>query len=144
MILDDHFWSTEEEMDVHEVLYVGIKAQVLAIERRTGKEVWRTALPRGSFSLDDFVQVFFDSGSIFAQTGGRLFCLDAETGRIQWQNNLDACGHGIATLASASSSTDNLALVHRRRQIQAAPFTATSVIATTSVIAGQVIKVIGA
>ncbi|MEW6113192.1 MAG: PQQ-binding-like beta-propeller repeat protein [Thermodesulfobacteriota bacterium] len=104
-------------MDTNEILYVGIKAQVLALDRQTGNVIWRTALPRWNLAGDTFVNVVFDNGSIFAHTMGRLFCLDPETGHIKWRNNLAGCGYGIAAFATSNSSTANVALVQRIKEV---------------------------
>ena len=86
---------------------------MLALDRRTVREIWRTSLVSSNLATDTFVNVLFDRGSIFAHTMGKLFCLDAETGRIKGENNLTGCGNGIATLLTPLSLTDNTAGVRR-------------------------------
>jgi outer membrane protein assembly factor BamB len=61
------------------------------------------------------VNVFFDNGSLYANTTGMLFCLDPATGHVKWKNALPGCGYGIAALASVRSSSGNLAAT---RQMQ--------------------------
>jgi len=104
-------------MDINEVLYVGIKAQVLALDRQTGNVIWRTALPNWNVAGDSFVNVIFDGDSLFAHTLGRLYCIDPGTGQIKWRNNLEGCGYGIPTFATATSSTGSGGAVQRMMQI---------------------------
>ena len=101
-------WGVGEDMDVSQVLYVGVKARVLALDRHTGREIWKTTLPASGIVVDTFVNLLFDGGNIFAHAAGRLYCLDAETGRILWKNDLDGCGYGLATLATTNSSGGRL------------------------------------
>ena len=60
---------------------IGIKGTVVALDRATGQEVWRSNL-RGS----DFVNVVLQDADLYATAGGELFCLDPTTGRIKWHN----------------------------------------------------------
>ena len=106
-------------MDINEILYVGVGAKVRALDRRTGKIIWETALPSWNWLGYSFVSVVFDRGSIFAHTVGRLYCLDAETGQIRWTSNLDGCGYGIASLATANSSTGNVQVAEQKMQAAA-------------------------
>ncbi len=77
------------------LVYIGIGGKVLALDRATGQELWRTAL-RG-----DFVNVALQDGDLFASAAGELFCLDAATGHIRWQNPLKGLGRGLVSIAGA-------------------------------------------
>ncbi|MBI4963798.1 MAG: PQQ-binding-like beta-propeller repeat protein [Desulfomonile tiedjei] len=101
---------------MNEFLYVGLKAQVLALDRETGEVVWRRSLPSWNWFGDSFVTIALDNGSIFAHTVGRLYCLDAETGIIKWQNNLKGVGYGTANLATGNSWTKNAEVAQRKMQ----------------------------
>lgn len=91
------------------LIYVGIKGTVLALDRATGEEVWRTEL-RGS----DFVNVVLDGGALLASARGEIFCLDPASGQIRWNNPLRGLGWGLA--AFAGSSTAAMAEEQRRRE----------------------------
>ena len=95
-------------MQIENLLFVGIKGRVLALDRHSGTTLWETKIKGGAFG-DSFVNLFFDRGSVFAASGGVLFCLDAATGRIMWKNPLKGCGYGIATVASVAGSSGNTA-----------------------------------
>lgn len=73
-------------------LIIGIKGHVLAIDRATGTELWRTRLKGG-----EFVSVSVQD-SIYASTKGELFCVDPATGSIKWHNRLSGMGVGLVSI----------------------------------------------
>jgi putative pyrroloquinoline-quinone binding quinoprotein len=95
------------------LVFGGIKGKVVALDRSTGTEVWRTDL-KGS----DFVNLVLDNGDLFATTKGRLYRLDPDTGNVLWCNELPGLGWGIVTLAGASQVAASAE--KRRRDAQAA------------------------
>jgi len=99
------------------IVYVGVKAQVAAVDKATGKTLWQTKLKGGLTSGERFVTLLVEEGHVYAHTYGELFCLDAETGEILWQNALEGLGYDIVSLASeGSSSLSPAALAFRRAQ----------------------------
>ncbi|HEX3356889.1 MAG TPA: PQQ-binding-like beta-propeller repeat protein, partial [Tepidisphaeraceae bacterium] len=79
------------------LLYLGIKGTVIALDRRTGAEQWRTPL-KGM----EFVNLSLDDDSLFATARGEVFCLDPRTGRILWNNPLKGLGWGLITIAGTN------------------------------------------
>jgi outer membrane protein assembly factor BamB len=79
------------------LMYIGIKGTVLAVDRRTGQEQWRTHLKGG-----DFVNVVIDADAVYATARGELFCLDPLTGRVRWHNPLTGMGWGLISMAGDS------------------------------------------
>jgi hypothetical protein len=77
-------------------IFIGIAGTVVALDRTTGHEVWRTDL-KGA----DFTNVVLQDGDLFATTKGELFCLDPATGLIRWQNPLKWLGTGLVTIATS-------------------------------------------
>lgn len=94
-------------------LFIGIKGTVLALDRSSGREIWRSELKGG-----DFVNVVLDDDDLFASTKGEVFCLDPDTGRIRWRNELKGLGLGLVTIASRESGI--AAMREKRRRDQAA------------------------
>ncbi len=80
-------------------IYLGIKGAVIALNRATGEELWRTTLKGG-----DFVNVILDGNQIYATTKGEIFCLDTATGEPRWHNNLKGLGLGLISIATPSGS----------------------------------------
>lgn len=106
------------------LLYVGIRAHVVAFDAKTGLEVWRTALPSKYRSSNAFVSVMRDADGLYATCAGELFSLDPRTGALLWHDALKGLGTGFVSLASdAGGSTNDTAATAeatRRRQAAAA------------------------
>ena len=79
------------------LIYIGIAGTVVALDRGTGVEVWRSELK------GDFVNVAVQDGDLYATAKGELFCLDPATGKIRWQNPLKGLGRGLITIATPGS-----------------------------------------
>jgi outer membrane protein assembly factor BamB len=97
----------EVEMKAEDLIFVGVKMSVVAIERATGRIVWESLLANTQMG-GHFVNLFFDAGRLFAHTKGVLFCLDPATGRILWENPLKGYGYGLATFASATTPSSGV------------------------------------
>ena len=100
-------------------VYVGIKGHVVALDRATGSELWRTRIKGG-----DFVNVAFLDGQLFATTRGEAFRLDETTGAVLWNNKLEGLGLGLVSIASAGGPSSGNALTaaeeERRKRAAAA------------------------
>jgi len=108
-------------MDSKQIVYVGIKGRVFAIDAADGAIVWETVLSN-SILGEPFVNLFCDGDLILAHSKGAIYCLEASTGQVRWTNPLAGLGYGIATFASPRSSGTTLAaLVEKiREEAQAA------------------------
>ena len=84
---------------VRDFLFVGIKGHVMALDRATGTERWKTKL-KGS----DFVHLVTDGQRLYATAQGEVFCLDGATGSVLWRNQLKGMGLGLASLVAADSA----------------------------------------
>jgi outer membrane protein assembly factor BamB len=92
---------------VDDLVVIGIKGTVLALDRATGGEVWRAKL-KGS----GFTNVVREGGALLAATHGELFCLDPHDGRILWHNPLRGMGFGIVSFASDAQQLAAVAQNH--------------------------------
>ena len=88
--------------DPQTFFYIGIKSSVVAVDARTGAEVWRAKL-KGS----DFVTVLWDGDALLAANNGEVFRLDPRTGAVLWHNPLKGLGRGIVSLASSRAPTQS-------------------------------------
>ncbi len=105
-------------MKTSELVYIGIKGSVVALNRATGEQVWATRL-KGS----EFVNVVLDGGVLLATTSGEVFCLEALSGNGLWHNRLKGFGTGLATIAAEDGLRSGLLTVlaeKRQRDEQAA------------------------
>jgi outer membrane protein assembly factor BamB len=89
------------------ILVIGSNGYVSAIAGDTGNELWRTKLRKGLLggSYGAEVSVILDDNKIFAGCAGRLYCLEASTGVILWENEMPGLGHNVISLARPGIST---------------------------------------
>ena len=97
-----------------DLLYAGLAGNVVALDRATGAERWRTRLTRTTT-----VMLTSDDEHIYATALGEAFCLDPVTGHILWRNPLKRLGYGIATLLSSTGQESGPALRNPSRGSQA-------------------------
>jgi len=108
--------------DPQVLIYVGIKHSVIAMDDRTGAQVWVANL-RGS----DFVTLLWDGEALIAGNQGEVWRLDPQTGAVIWHNALKGMGRGVISLASgrhATTVSDTDSAAAKRRRDQAAASTA--------------------
>src|SRR6266567_3986212 len=98
-------------MTQNNLLFIGIKGTVLALDRANGREIWRTDLKRS-----DFVNLTIDGGALYAATAGELYCLDPATGQMRWHNELKGLGRGLIAIAQAGSQQSILAREKQRQE----------------------------
>ena len=111
-------------MKTSELVFIGIKGSVLALDRATGQQVWATHL-KGS----DFVNIVVQSETVLVACYGEIFRLDPLTGDGLWHNPLKGFGTGLATMATEGSLGSGSAPVlaeKRRRDEQAAAASASA------------------
>ena len=96
-------------------IFVGIKGTVLALDRGTGQEIWRTPLTGG-----DFVNVVLDDSLVYAATKGEIFCIDPANGQLCWHNELKGLGRDLVTIAPSGDGQAAVIREKRRRDEAAA------------------------
>lgn len=104
---------------------IGIKGTVLALDRATGLEIWRSKLKGG-----DFVNVVLQDGEVYAATEGELFCLDPASGVVRWHNQLKGLGRGLITIASMGAQ-QAVPMRQKQQQEEAAAGAAAAAAAST-------------
>ena len=104
------------------IVYVGLKAMVTALDRRTGAEVWRSPLKGGMGRSTSFVTLHRDGDILYAGIGGEVWALDPKTGAILWHNPLKGLGYGIPSILgdSEDARSNVLAAAAAEKQRQAA------------------------
>jgi len=86
-----------------DLIYIGIKGSVVALDRATGAKAWSTHL-----KSNGFVNVLLENGRLFALSAGEVFCLNPLTGDGIWHNPLKGFGLGLATMTTdATQGTAN-------------------------------------
>jgi len=110
------------------IVYIGLKATVIALDRRTGAEVWRTPLKGGVGRSNSFVSLQRDGDILYAGVGGELWALDPKGGAVLWHNPLKGLGYGIPSILGDSENAGTTALpaaAEYQRQSAAAASAAT-------------------
>ncbi len=100
-----------------QLVFIGIKGSVVALNRATGQQVWATHLKGW-----DFVNVVVQDGAVLASCCGEIFRLDPLTGVGMWHNPLRGFGTGLATIAMEQNPAYGNApvLSDKRRRDEAA------------------------
>ena len=96
-----------------DLLFVGIKNCVVALDPRDGTEVWRNKL-KGS----TFVSVLWDGEALFATSQGEVYRLEPSSGAVMWQNPLKGLGMGLVCLASTRGPVSSTAYETTAAQLQ--------------------------
>jgi outer membrane protein assembly factor BamB len=97
------------------LIVLGVRGNVVALDKSNGTEVWRTKL--AGF---DFVNVVVEGPRVYAGTRGKIFCLSRTSGEILWKNELKGLGLGLVTIGLPGSPTAAMAEKIRRDQATAA------------------------
>ena len=87
-----------------ELLHIGIKGRVVALDGRTGQKTWETPLKGAGF-----VNLTMEGDVILAATRGEVWGVDPKGGQILWHNQLP--GMGLGHITFASSPDKNLAVI---------------------------------
>ena len=105
------------------LLYLGIKGHVVAVDRATGQERWRTKLGGVRMRTSDFVHLHQEDDALFAAFSGEVFCLDPATGSVRWHNQLTGLGTGLVSMATDApprTRTAPVTLFEQKRRAEAA------------------------
>lgn len=99
-------------MKTSDLVFIGIKGSVIALDRATGQQVWATHLKGWNF-----VNVVIHDKAILASCSGEIFCLDSLTGNARWHSPLKGFGTGLATIAMEyNPGTVNASVVAAKRR----------------------------
>lgn len=96
-----------------DLLFVGIKNCVVALDPRDGSEVWRIKV-KGS----TIVSVLWDGDALYATSQGEVNRLDPNSGAVLWQNPLKGLGLGLVCLASSQRPVSSTSYETTAAQLQ--------------------------
>ena len=82
-----------------ESIYLGIRGQVVCLEKATGRERWRTELRNSQLTT-----VVLDGELVIAYTRGHIYGLAKDTGRVLWENTLAGLGYGYCMIATEGTN----------------------------------------
>ena len=97
-----------------DLLFAGLRGHVVALDKATGSERWRTKL-KGA----EFVHLVSDDRLLYASTRGNVFALDPTTGAVLWQNPMKGLGFGLAALVAGAGAQSDAVLEAARQGARA-------------------------
>lgn len=115
-------------MRIDQLIFVGLKGYVIALDRYTGQIVWDC-----SKLNSPPISLLLDGDRLIASTNGYVYCLDPLTGQILWENPLKGYGLGIAHLVSVRGQSDQT----MNQQAAAAEAANTAIVATNPGVYGS-------
>ncbi len=104
--------------DQTELLYAGVGRTVVALDRFSGRPVWRVKLPRllgGSVSM-----VLPHGREVYAARGGYVYCLDRMTGAVLWERGMNASGNTVLLAMSGMDGAQQQAVMIAQQASDAA------------------------
>ena len=107
------------KINADDLVFIGIKGTVVALDGATGNEVWRQKL-----RWIEFTNLTRVEDRLLVGVRGEIYCLDAATGSVLWHNPLKGLGFGLMTIAGAAQAPPAAA---RMRAEQAAAGSAVAV-----------------
>jgi len=82
-------------------LYIGAKGKIVVLDAGTGKTVKEITLNQAWLKSGyGFVNLIKNGSFIYAHTYGRLYCIEINSGKIIWSNELKGMGYDLATMIS--------------------------------------------
>lgn len=97
-----------DELTILDLVFLGFKSQVVALDRYSGDVVWSWKSPKGR---SGYVALLVDDDRLIVSVQGYTYCLDPLNGQLVWQNPLSGYGIGIPSLASVHGSSPSGAAV---------------------------------
>jgi hypothetical protein len=86
-----------------ELLFAGVGRTVAAMDRFTGRPVWRVKLPR--ILGGNITMVLPHANELYVGRGGYVYCLDQGTGSVLWERGMNASG-GMLVMAVSGADAD--------------------------------------
>lgn len=93
-------------MTVKDLVFVGLRGYVVALDRNTGDLVWTNDQLKSGYTT-----LLLDGDRLVVSTNGYLYCLDPLTGEILWENPLKGYGVGISSLVSVRGQSSQEVLL---------------------------------
>lgn len=90
-------------LELEDFVFAGLTGFVVALDRRSGEEIWRHSLEGSGYGL---VSLLLDGDLLLVGAGGRTYALDPFTGDVAWMNRLPGLGFSTVSLATVRGTTD--------------------------------------
>lgn len=114
-----------------ELLYTGTGRTVTAIDRLTGRPVWRAKL--GGVLGNSISMLLVHGAELYVARGGYVYCMDRRSGAVLWERGV---GNGMFTLLAIDGASSSSAVAMQAMQAQQAAASA-ALITTVAASAGS-------
>lgn len=112
-------------METHtDLLFAASGRNIQALDRYTGRIVWRMKLPR--YFGGNIVTILASGDELFIGRGGYVYCLDRTTGNVLWERGVGSSGANLVTLATDGNASNDTAALQAVVAAQAAAAAATA------------------
>lgn len=113
-----------------DLLFAASGRNIQALDRFTGRIVWRMKLPR--YFGGNIVTVLACGEELFIGRGGYVYCLDRTTGSVLWERGVGSSGASLVTLATDGSGNNQASAIQAVVAAQAAAAAASSAAAASA------------
>jgi outer membrane protein assembly factor BamB len=100
-----------------EMIFTGSGRWVTALDRFSGRPVWRRKLPRFFGGL---VTLCATETEVYVGRGGYVYCLDATSGEVLWERGIASGGTVLMSLPGIPSEGQAAAAIEAHRAAAAA------------------------
>lgn len=100
-----------------DLLFIGSGRTVAALDRLTGKTVWRIKLPR---LFGSPLTLMTHGAELYAGRGGYVYCINQRDGTILWERGVNSSGGMVFMTSNGGSASHQAAAGHIAAQQQAA------------------------
>ena len=87
-------------MKLSDLIFTGFNKRVAALHRNTGEIVWRWKAHHNGY-----VTLLLDGDMLIVSVNGFMYALEALTGRLIWENEMEGFGYGVTSLVSKNGVT---------------------------------------
>ncbi len=101
-------------LELSELIFVGFNSRVAALDRNSGRLVWKWKASAGS----GFAALLLDGEQVIVSVNGYTYALDALTGEELWWNEMKGFGYGVSCLASLNGSSIGWSLLEESARQQ--------------------------
>ena len=91
---------------IERLVFVGFRSQVVALDRETGAVVWKWKSRKGG----GYTTVLRVGDRLVVSVLGYTYCLEGETGRELWFNELEGMEMGVVSMASMRAGMAGLVM----------------------------------
>jgi outer membrane protein assembly factor BamB len=91
-----------------DMLFVSTGRWVAALDRTSGRPIWRRKLPRWFASGP--ATLLEDNGILFVGRGGYLYCIDSANGEVLWERGIASGSHAVLMTLPGMASDQSAAI----------------------------------